>query len=76
MICPLCKGNLNKGKTTLTIEFEHENIITIYNIPVLICSQCGEEYFTPQISEEIEKLKNDLKKLKIKMGFVKFNEAA
>ena len=76
MKCPLCKGDMSKGFTTLTLQFEKENIITIYDIPAVICNQCGEKFFDIETSQAIEKIKDNIKQIGLKMGFVKFNEAA
>ncbi len=76
MICPLCKGEIKDGVTTLTINLENDNIVTIYNIPAKICEQCGEEYFDYSTSLTLEKLKEGLKHLKLKMGFINYYDAA
>ena len=54
-ICCFCDGNLKKGTTDLVIKIDDE-IISIKDIPALICGNCGEKYFSPEISRKIDEV--------------------
>ena len=55
MRCIMCKGNINRTKHTYIQEFD-DCIIIIKNVPVLVCSQCGEVYYSDEISEKLEEI--------------------
>jgi len=62
--CSYCKGKLEYGKTEF-IARVGEKIIVIKEIPAYICNQCGEAYFTPEISRKIDKIMEDFHNDKI-----------
>ncbi|WP_456473695.1 type II toxin-antitoxin system MqsA family antitoxin [Candidatus Pyrohabitans sp.] len=53
--CSLCKGNLKRDVTDIVVEVEGR-IISIKEIPAYICDECGEAYFTPEISRKIDNI--------------------
>ena len=53
--CCFCDGNLKKGTTDLVIKVADE-IISIKEIPALICQNCGEKYIAPDISRKIDEV--------------------
>ncbi|MCK4269110.1 MAG: type II toxin-antitoxin system MqsA family antitoxin, partial [Methanogenium sp.] len=40
-------------------------VIIIKEIPAYVCNQCGEAYFTPDISRKIDKIMEDIHKGRI-----------
>jgi YgiT-type zinc finger domain-containing protein len=53
--CCNCKGKLHQGKTEFVVKVGNE-IISIKDVPALICENCGEAYFTPEISRKIDEV--------------------
>lgn len=51
--CSLCGGRLHKGKTEFLVKVEGE-IISIKDVPAYICDDCGEAYYTPEVSRKID----------------------
>ena len=51
----MCKGNIASTKHTFIQEFDN-CIIIIKNVPALVCSQCGEVYYSDEISEKLEEI--------------------
>ncbi|HCM91159.1 MAG TPA: hypothetical protein DIS78_01125 [Lachnospiraceae bacterium] len=47
------------AKHTFIQEFDN-CIIIIKNVPALVCSQCGEVYYSDEISEKLEEIVNRL----------------
>lgn len=45
--CHYCKGKLEERLVTRMQEFEGHWYM-IENLPALVCTQCGETYYTPQ----------------------------
>ncbi|MBN1432103.1 MAG: type II toxin-antitoxin system MqsA family antitoxin [Methanomicrobiaceae archaeon] len=62
--CSYCKGNLKEGKTEFMVRVGEE-VIIIKEIPAYICDQCGEVFFTPEISRKIDKIMEDVHKGRI-----------
>ncbi len=53
--CCFCDGKMKKGITNLVIKVDEE-IISIKDVPALICENCGERYFTPEVSKKIDEV--------------------
>ena len=49
----MCKGSIIQTKHTFIQEFDN-CIIIIKNVPALVCSQCGEVYYSDEISDKLE----------------------
>lgn len=63
--CSVCKGNLIYKKITYTQELEGK-VYVVNDVPALVCSQCGEQYLSPETVDRIQKVieKGEQKKLK------------
>lgn len=63
--CSVCKGNLIYKKITYTQELEGK-VYVVNDVPALVCSQCEEQYLSPEIVDRIQKVieKGEQKKLK------------
>jgi len=59
--CSFCKGKLNEGKTEFVARVGEE-VIVIKDVPAYICENCGEAYFTPEISRKIDRIMRDFHK--------------
>ncbi|MBR1642154.1 MAG: type II toxin-antitoxin system MqsA family antitoxin [Butyrivibrio sp.] len=62
MRCIMCKGSIVQTKHTYIQEFE-DCIIIIKNVPALVCSQCGEVYYSDEISDKLEETINRLQNI-------------
>jgi len=51
--CSFCKGKLVKGETEFVVRVENE-VLVIKDVSAYICEECGEAYYTPEISEKID----------------------
>ena len=63
--CSVCKGNLVQKKITYTQELEGK-VYVVSDVPALVCSQCGEQYLSPDTVDKIQEVieKGEQKKLK------------
>lgn len=52
--CSFCKGRLDEGKTEFVAKVGDE-VISIKDVPAYVCENCGEAYFTPEISRALSK---------------------
>lgn len=53
--CGLCHGKLKPTLMTYTQWYEGR-LIVIERVPALVCEQCGEVYYAPDIVERIQTL--------------------
>ena len=56
--CSFCKGKLYEGKTEFIAEVGDE-VISIKDVPAYICENCGEAYFTSEISRKMDEVMRD-----------------
>lgn len=63
--CSVCKAKLEEKKITYTQELERK-VYVVSDVPALVCSQCGEQYLSPDTVDEIQNVieKGEQKKLK------------
>ncbi len=53
--CSFCEGHLHRKKTDFLVKVAGK-IISINNVPAYICDNCGEAYYEPQESRNIDKI--------------------
>jgi YgiT-type zinc finger domain-containing protein len=56
MRCGNCNYEQVEPTTVKLEEWDGNDLLVIEDVPVEKCPQCGEEYFSPQVLEEIEAL--------------------
>ncbi len=50
--CMYCKGELEEKLVTRVQEYQ-SNWYLIENLPAMVCSQCGEIFYTPQAHDRV-----------------------
>lgn len=60
MTCFFCRGNAEQT-TTEYIEKIDNFVVVIKNVPCEKCTQCGEEYFSNETVETLEKILDSVK---------------
>jgi len=53
--CYYCGGEVKEKKINLDFRWK-EKLYVLENVPAGVCNQCGEKYFTAEVSEEIDRL--------------------
>ena len=76
MKCPLCKGEMQKGKTSMPYETGKDRLIVLKNVPALICEQCGEIFIEYSVLNRVERFLETAEKSGITLGFLEYQEAA
>ncbi|MFQ6056506.1 MAG: type II toxin-antitoxin system MqsA family antitoxin [Methanosarcinales archaeon] len=56
--CSFCNGKLYEGKTEFVAKIGNE-VISIKGVSAYVCENCGEAYFTPEISKKIDEVMRD-----------------
>ena len=68
MGCFRCKGDMEQKLKTHAITLD-KCVIIIKNVPALVCTQCGEVYFTDDVMQKLEiivdRLENIIKEVAI-----------
>ena len=61
MMCFMCKGHLIDKPTTFMVDIE-KSIIIVRNVPSQVCNQCGEVSYNNDVTKQLEKIVNSLRK--------------
>jgi len=64
--CSFCKGKLHEGKTEFLAHATGE-VIVIKDVPVYVCEQCGEAWYTAETSRKIDGVVQDAHQKKLCM---------
>lgn len=59
--CPICKGNIEPGYTTFTVDLG-ETIVIVRKVNADVCEQCGESWIKDSISARLEKIVEEAKR--------------
>ena len=73
MKCAICRhGETQAGFTTIVLE-KHETTLVFKQVPAQICDNCGEEYISAQVNQEILEKANHEVSRGIYMELLNFN---
>jgi len=76
MKCVICReGETVEGLTTVTVT-RNDAIIFFKDVPALICSNCGEAYFTSKISRLLQTLTEDALKKGTELEVIRLKNVA
>ena len=76
MRCPLCRGEMEKGTTSLPYELGRDKLIVVRDVPALICAQCGETFIESLTVKRVEEIIDTVEKSGMTLGFLEYREAA
>lgn len=62
-LCDLCGGELEHKKVNLELHIRKELLIC-EDLPAEVCNQCGEKYFSAEVSEKIDQFLKKYRKEK------------
>ena len=75
-MCIFCKNDTVVESTTTHVINYEGCIIVIKNVPCLECDQCGEKYYTDEVTEKLEIIVNTAKKLMQEITVIDYQQAA
>lgn len=70
--CPICSGNKMASMVTFTVD-DGKSLIVIRNTPATVCSLCGEEWISDQVTESLETMVFEAKEKHRTIEVVDFN---
>lgn len=73
MNCFKCKSVLKEKKVNYMVDLEN-TIIIIKGVPAKVCDNCGEQYFNDEVSENIERIVEQLKSLSAEVTVVNYKD--
>jgi len=53
--CGLCRGKLRRGETEFVARVG-DGVISIRGVAAYVCENCGEAYFSPEVSRRIDEV--------------------
>ena len=63
--CYFCKGKTEIKNVDIDFRWE-DKLFVVKNVPVETCTQCGERYYSAEISKKLDNLVSKQNKSKIK----------
>ena len=69
--CPLCGGRKRQGVTTFTAELGF-GVVVIREVSATICSQCGADWISDDVAQQIEMLVDDARKKRLLVEVLSF----
>ena len=75
MKCMKCGKTAYKSTTTEAIELDF-GVLVIRNIPCYKCEECDEIFYTGDVAEKIEKVKDMVKQLMQEITVIDFEKVA
>lgn len=64
--CVLCGGKIKREKRPYDLRIG-DDVYRIKEVPMEVCSKCGEEYLTPDTSRKIDRAKERIQENNIKL---------
>ena len=74
MNCFKCNGEVISKNVNYMVDLEN-TIIIIKGVPAKVCTNCGEQYFSDEISENIEKIVKQLKDLSAEVTVINYKDS-
>ena len=74
MNCFKCNGEVISKNVNYMVDLEN-TIVIIKGVPAKVCTNCGEQYFSDEISENIEKIVKQLKDLSAEVTVINYKDS-
>lgn len=75
-MCMFCKCDTVKESVTTHVVNYRNCIIVIKNVPCEECEQCGEKFYTDEVTERVEELVSAAKRLMQEISVIDYQKAA
>lgn len=75
-MCMFCKCDTAKESVTTHVVNYRNCIIVIKNVPCEECEQCGEKFYTDEVTERLEELVSAAKRLMQEVAVIDYQKAA
>ena len=75
-MCMFCKCDTVKESVTTHVVNYGNCIIVIKNVPCEECEQCGEKFYTDEVTERLEELVSAAKRLMQEISVIDYQKVA
>ena len=75
-MCTFCKCDTVKESVTTHVVNYRNCIIVIKNVPCEECEQCGEKFYTDEVTERLEELVSAAKRLMQEISVIDYQKVA
>ena len=75
-MCMFCKCDTVKESVTTHVVNYRNCIIVIKNVPCEECEQCGEKFYTDEVTERLEELVSAAKRLMQEISVIDYQQVA
>lgn len=75
-MCMLCKCDTVRQTTTVHVVNYKGCVIVVKNVPCEECEQCGEKFYTDEVTERLEEMVNSEKKLLQEISVIDYAKVA
>ena len=75
-MCMFCKCDTVKESVTTHVVNYRNCIIVIKNVPCGECEQCGEKFYTDEVTERLEELVSAAKRLMQEISVIDYQKVA
>ena len=75
-MCMFCKCDTVKESVTTHVVNYRNCIIVIKNVPCEECEQCGEKFYTDEVTERLDELVSAAKRLMQEVAVIDYQKAA
>ena len=75
-MCMFCKCDTVKESVTTHVVHYRNCIIVIKNVPCEECEQCGEKFYTDEVTERLEELVSAAKRLMQEISVIDYQKVA
>ena len=75
-MCMFCRCDTVRQSTTTHVVNYKGCIIVIKNVPCEECEQCGEKFYTDEVTQQLERLVSTAKRFMQEISVIDYNKAA
>lgn len=75
MMCAFCKGQETQQVLRKYLVDLNETVLIVNNVPSLECVQCGENFYTDEVSEVLEQITNKARKISAEILMVDYENS-
>lgn len=73
--CVFCKGDTEPGLATFTVDLG-KCVVVVRNVPADICTQCGEAYYSTEVTQRLYKIAQTLQENMTEVAVVNYQSVA
>ncbi|MEN6544499.1 MAG: type II toxin-antitoxin system MqsA family antitoxin [Armatimonadia bacterium] len=73
--CALCGGTMQPERVLFAVELG-TGVLVVRNVPALVCSRCGEQWFSDETTQKLEQLADDARRRGAEVEVITLPDAA